>query len=137
MMMKHDHWKMRFPTEIRELEAQNGDKTHAPETARLHMPSNHCPPDTDACDQSATESLRSSPLKTIMPPTRMTQDKCVLKEQNDQAIQGSDSCLILHNRRGLHVCVSACKHTRKGRQFPSLLLTAWSAVDKQQHVMAC
>lgn len=132
MMMKHDHWKMRFPTEIWELEAQNGDKTHALESARLHMPSNHCPPDTDASDQNTTKrSLRSSPLKTIMPPTCMTQDKCGLKERNDQAVQGSDSCLIPHNRRGLHVClcVSACKHTRKDRWFPSLLLTAWSTAN--------
>lgn len=94
------------------LEAQNGDKLHAMETARLHMPSNHCSPDTDAWDQNtAKRSLRSRPLKTIMPPTRMTQDKCLLKEWNDQSIQGNDSCLTL-NHKGLRVClcVQACMH---------------------------
>lgn len=108
-IMKHETSK-----EIRELEAQNGDKTNAMETARLHMPSHRCPPDTDACDQNTTErSLRSSPLKTIMPPISMTQDKCVLKEGNDQAIHGSDACLTPQHRRRLHVrlCVSLHVHT--------------------------
>lgn len=92
----------------------------------------------NACHQNTTKrSLRSSSLKTIMPPTGMTQDKRVLKEWNDQALQGSESCLTLHSRRGLHVNlhVSACMHTR-GSTVP-ILATHSVVCDQQQHLAAC
>lgn len=77
MIMKHDYWEMRFPSDTWGMEAPDGGKLHAMETTRLqsllardrHLGLNYY-----------KKKPQKQPLKTTKPLPCTTQDKCLLKE---------------------------------------------------------